>query len=234
MSARKIVVAVDGPAASGKSTVSKAAARELGFVYVDSGALYRIVTYLALRDGVDTSSPAALAEFAARAGEGMVDFVVRDGRVAYEVDGAELGDKIRTPEINIHVSPVSASPETRDLVTGWLRSMRSLGDIIVEGRDIGSVVFPDAAHRFYLDADPDERARRRLKEDLAKGFAKPGAQDAVKESLLRRDKIDSTRKAAPLKIPDGARVIDTTPLNADEVAAIIVAEVRAESAPARM
>jgi len=221
---RSIIVSVDGPAASGKSTVSKAAAKQLGLLYVDSGALYRIVTYLALNEGVDTASPAALAEFSKIASAPA--FVVRDGRVVYEVAGAELGDKIRTPEINKHVSPVSASPEIRDLVTGWLRSMRSLGGLIVEGRDIGSVVFPDAPFRFYLDADPDERARRRLKEDIVKGFAKPDAQDAVKASLLNRDKIDSSRKAAPLKIPEGAIFIDTTPLSIDEVVTRIVETVK--------
>ena len=227
MSAASKVIAVDGPAASGKSTVSKAVAKSIGFLYVDSGALYRIVTYLALQNNVDTSSPDALADFAARAGEGMVDFVVRDGRVAYDVDGAELGDKIRTPEINKHVSPVSASSKVRDLVTGWLRSMRSLGNIIVEGRDIGSVVFPDAENRFYLDADPDERARRRLLEDVAKGFAQPDDKDDVKASLLRRDTIDSSRKSAPLMIPEGASVIDTTNIDINAVVALIVKQVGA-------
>ena len=214
------IVSVDGPAASGKSTVSKIISAELGLLHVDSGALYRIVTYLALAENVDTSSPEALAAFAPKCENGVA-FVVRGGRVAYEVNGEEPGDKIRTPEINAHVSPVSVSPEVRALVTGWLRSMRALGGLVVEGRDIGSVVFPDAPFRFYLDADPDERARRRLKEDIAKGFAKPEAQDAVKSSLLNRDKIDSSRKTAPLKIPDGARFIDTTNLSIGEVTAII-------------
>ncbi|MCL1910304.1 MAG: (d)CMP kinase [Kiritimatiellaeota bacterium] len=215
-----LIVSLDGPAASGKSTVSKIISAKLGLLHVDSGALYRIVTYLALAENIDTSSPEALAAFAPKCA-GAVDFVVRDGRVAYDVGGAELGDKIRTPEINAHVSPVSVSPEVRTLVTGWLRSMRALGSLVVEGRDIGSVVFPDAPFRFYLDADPDERARRRLKEDIAKGFAKPDAQDAVKTSLLNRDKIDRSRKTAPLKIPDGARFIDTTTLSIDEVVEII-------------
>ena len=215
-----LIVSLDGPAASGKSTVSKIISAKLGLLHVDSGALYRIVTYLALAENIDTSSPEALAAFAPKCA-GAVDFVVRDGRVAYDVGGAELGDKIRTPEINAHVSPVSVSPEVRTLVTGWLRSMRALGSLVVEGRDIGSVVFPDAPFRFYLDADPDERARRRLKEDIAKGFAKPDAQDAVKTSLLNRDKIDSSRKTAPLKIPDGAYVIDTTPLSIEEVVGMI-------------
>lgn len=217
------VICVDGPAASGKSTVSKLVAKRTGYLYVDSGALYRIVTWLALEAEIDTSSSEAVAEFVRRV---RVDFTTREGRVAYEVRGEEPGDRIRTPNINAHVSPVSAVPEVRALVTGWLRGMRSLGNLVVEGRDIGSVVFPESPNRFYLDADPEERARRRLKEDVAKGFADKGAVEKVKESILNRDKIDSTRKTAPLMIPEGARLIDTTELSIDEVAEKIVSNIK--------
>ncbi len=213
------VICVDGPAASGKSTVSKAVAEKIGYLYVDSGALYRIVTWLALKAGVDTASPEKMAEFANVV---KIDFVVRDGRVVYEVDGEEPGDRIRTPEINSHVSPVSAVPAVRTLITAWLRDLRKLGNLIVEGRDIGSVVYPDSPHRFYLDADPEERARRRLEEDVRKGFADANSQDKVKASLLNRDKIDSTRKTAPLMVPVGSTRIDTTAMNIDEVVATII------------
>ena len=217
------VICVDGPAASGKSTVSKLVAKRTGYLYVDSGALYRIVTWLALEAEIDTSSSEAVAEFVRRV---RVDFTTREGRVAYEVRGEEPGDRIRTPNINAHVSPVSAVPEVRALVTGWLRGMRSLGNLVVEGRDIGSVVFPESPNRFYLYADPEERARRRLKEDVAKGFADKGAVEKVKESILNRDKIDSTRKTAPLMIPEGAMRIDTTELSIDEVAEKIVSNIK--------
>lgn len=215
-----LVICVDGPAASGKSTVSKAVAAKIGYLYVDSGALYRIVTWLALKAGVDTASPEQMADFAKVVN---IDFVVRDGRVVYEVDGEEPGDRIRTPEINSHVSPVSAVPEVRTLITNWLRDLRNLGNLIVEGRDIGSVVYPDSPHRFYLDADPEERTRRRLKEDVEKGFADANSQDKVKASLMNRDKIDSTRKTAPLMVPVGSTRIDTTAMSIDEVVALIVA-----------
>lgn len=218
------VICVDGPAASGKSTVSKAVAGKIGYLYVDSGALYRIVTWLALSAGVDTASPEKMADFAKVV---KIDFVVKDGRVAYEVDGQEPGDRIRTPEINSHVSPVSAVPEVRALVTGWLRDLRKLGNLIVEGRDIGSVVYPDSPHRFYLDADPEERTRRRLKEDVQKGFADANSQDKVKASLLNRDKIDSTRKTAPLVVPVGSMRIDTTTMSVHEVVSAIIAGVEA-------
>ncbi len=211
------VICVDGPAGSGKSTVSRRIAEKTGVLYVDSGALYRIMTYLALEAGVDTDSPSAVAEFAR---DVKPDFVIKGSRVAYEWKGEEFGDKIRTPEVNAHVSPVSAVPEVRARITQWLRDMKNLGDIIVEGRDIGSVVFPDSPNRFYLDCDPDERAARRLRENEAKGFAQNKEQ--VKASLLNRDRIDSTRKTAPLKVPEGAIVIDTTPLPIEGVVDAIV------------
>lgn len=214
------VICVDGPAASGKSTVSKAVAAKIGYLYVDSGALYRIVTWLALKAGVDTASSEKMAEFAKVVN---IDFVVREGRVVYEVDGEEPGDRIRTPEINSHVSPVSAVPEVRTLITNWLRDLRHLGNLIVEGRDIGSVVYPDSPHRFYLDADPEERTRRRLQEDVQKGFADANSQEKVKASLMNRDKIDSTRKTAPLMVPVGSTRIDTTGMSVDDVVAVIVA-----------
>ena len=210
------VICIDGPSGSGKSTTAHAVSEKLGVLFVDSGALYRIMTWRCLLAGVDTADAAAVAEFC----KGVkVDFVVKGSRVAYEIDGEEPGDRIRTPEINAHVSPVSAVPEVRAIVTRWLREMPRLGDIVVEGRDIGSVVYPDSPYRFYLDCDPDERARRRQKEDAGKGFVQTEAQ--VKASLLARDKIDSTRKTAPLKVPEGAIKIDTTRLSVDEVVAAI-------------
>jgi cytidylate kinase len=211
------VICIDGPAASGKSTVSKLIAEMSGIKYVDSGALYRIATWQALEAGIDTNDAEAVAKFITGL---KVDFVVKGNRVAYEVNGEEPGDKISTPEINKHVSPVSAVPEVRTIVTKWLRDMRSVGDIVVEGRDIGSVVYPDSPYRFYLDADAETRTARRYKEDIQKGFIQNA--DQVKASLLNRDKIDSSRKTAPLKIPEGAIVIDTSPLTAEQVAAKII------------
>lgn len=211
------VICIDGPAASGKSTVSKLIAEMSGIKYVDSGALYRIATWQALEAGIDTNDAEAVAKFITNL---KIEFVVKENRVAYEVNGEEPGDKIRTPEINKHVSPVSAVPEVRTIVTKWLRDMRSVGDIVVEGRDIGSVVYPDSPYRFYLDADAETRTLRRHKEDIQKGFIQN--EEQVKASLLNRDKIDSSRKTAPLKIPEGAIVIDTSPLTAVQVAEKII------------
>ena len=207
------VIAIDGPSGSGKSTVARCLGRKLGFLHVDSGALYRIMTWQALENRIDTQSEAALTAFAPTV---LVDFAVRDGAVVYTVKGVEPGDRIRTPEINQHASPVAKVPAVRTRVTNWLRELRRFGDLVVEGRDIGSVVFPETPARFYLDAAPEERARRRHTEEQQKGIETRGA-DAVLASLLNRDRIDSSRAVAPLKVADGAMVLDTTKLSIEQV-----------------
>lgn len=217
------VIAIDGPSGAGKSTIARGVGRRLGFLHVDSGALYRIMTLAALRAGVDCSDADAVAAFCGRVD---VEFAVRDGAVVALVGGEEPGDAIRTPEINANVSPVSKVPEVRAKVTAWLRGMRSLGDLAVEGRDIGSVVFPDTPARFYLDASPEARAHRRHLEEVAKGMAAQ-SEEEVKASLLGRDRIDSTRKTAPLKVADGAVVIDSTNLGIEEVLDLVEARARA-------
>lgn len=218
------VIAIDGPSGAGKSTIAKAVGRLLGFLHVDSGALYRIMTLQALKAGVDCNDAEKVAAFAQ---DVKVEFVVRDGAVVYLVDGEEPGDAIRTPAINASVSPVSKVPEVRARVTAWLRGMRELGNLIVEGRDIGSVVFPESPARFYLDASAEARARRRHLEEVAKGIATQD-EEAVKASLLNRDKIDSTRKTAPLKVADGAFVIDSTSLTISEVVDAVVSHLPAD------
>lgn len=216
------VIAIDGPSGAGKSTIAHGIGKRLGFLHVDSGALYRIMTLAALRAGIDCNDPDAVRDFCRRVD---VKFVVRDGVVVALVDGEEPGNALRTPEINANVSPVSKVPEVREKINAWLRGMRSLGDLAVEGRDIGSVVFPDAIARFYLDASPEARAHRRHLEEISKGMATQG-EEAIKASLLNRDRIDSTRKTAPLKVADGAIVIDSTSLGIDEVLAIVEENVR--------
>ena len=212
------VIAIDGPSGAGKSTVARAVGRRLGFLHVDSGALYRIVTWQALLKGVDPGDPAAVAACAAAL---EVEMKAADGAVRFAVDGTEPGDAIRTAAINAAVSPVSKVPEVRERVTEWLRGLRRLGDLVVEGRDIGSVVFPDSPARFYLDAAPEERARRRHIEEQAKGLARQD-QKAVMASLLNRDRIDSSRAVAPLRVADGAQIIDSTRMTVDEVVATVI------------
>ena len=207
------VIAIDGPSGAGKSSVSRIVGQRLGFLHVDSGALYRIMTWQCLENGVDTSSPEAVAAFARNV---EIECCAEDGRVAYYVRGEAPGDRIRTPEINAHASPVATVKEVRDRITELLRGMTRFGDLVVEGRDITTAVFPDSPARFYLTASAEARALRRQKEEVEKGIANQSAE-AVKASLLARDAIDSTRKYAPLKKADGALEIDSSNLTLEQV-----------------
>ena len=207
------VIAVDGPSGAGKSSVSRIVGARLGYLHVDSGALYRIMTWQCLEEKVDTSDPAAVAAFAERV---AIDCRPEDGRIAYYVNGEAPGNRIRTPEINAHASQVATVKAVRDRITALLRGMTRHGDLVVEGRDITTAVFPDSPARFYLTASAEARARRRQKEEVEKGIANQSAED-VKKSLLARDAIDSTRAYAPLRKADGALEIDSSDLTLEQV-----------------
>ena len=215
------VIAIDGPSGAGKSSVSRLVGEKLSFLHVDSGALYRIMTWQALERGVDTKNPAALAAFAPTV---AIDCVPRKGAVAFLVNGEEPGNRIRTPEINAHASHVATSKEVRDKVTALLRGLTRFGDLIVEGRDITTAVFPETPARFYLTASAEARALRRQKEEVEKGIANQSTQ-AVKDSLLKRDAIDSTRAHAPLRKADGVFEIDSSALTLDQVVAAVLDKV---------
>lgn len=212
------VIAIDGPSGAGKSSVSRIVGERLGFLHVDSGALYRIMTWQCLERGVDTSDQAAVA---AMSGNVAVECRPERGAIVYYVDGEEPGNRIRTPEINAHASPVATVKEVRERVTAILRSLVKYGDLVVEGRDITTAVFPDSPARFYLTASAEARARRRQKEEVEKGIANQSTDD-VKASLLARDEIDSTRRYAPLKKADGAIEIDSSNLSLEEVVATVI------------
>ena len=214
------VIAIDGPAASGKSTVARRVAAALGRVYVDSGALYRGVTWKALRLGIDTRNAGRLV---AMMRDGEFRFTVVDGAVRFTVDGDDPGMEIRGQDVTDHVSRVAAHPEVREQVVAWLRDMTRFGGLVMEGRDIGTAVFPDTPWKFYLDADAEERARRRHAEMAQSSGAI--SQHAIDESLRRRDAIDSGRKKDPLRVAEGARVIDSTRMRIDDVVAEILARV---------
>ena len=207
------VIAVDGPSGAGKSSVSRIVGERLGFLHVDSGALYRIMTWQCLEAKVDTTDPAAIAAFAQQV---EIECRPEAGRIAYYVKGEEPGNRIRTPEINAHASQVATVKEVRDRVTAILRGMTQYGDLVIEGRDITTAVFPDTPARFYLTASAEARARRRQKEEVEKGIANQSAEE-VKKSLLSRDAIDSTRQYAPLKKADGAIEIDSSDLTLVQV-----------------
>lgn len=207
------IIAIDGPSGSGKSSVSREVGRRLGFLHVDSGALYRIVTYMLLERGVDTSCAKDVADAAAQC---IIEPRVENGSVAFYVGTLRPGDELRTPQVNANASPVAAVKEVRDKITALLKSLVSFGDLIVEGRDITSAVFPDSPARFYLTASPEARAARRRKEEIEKGIAAQ-SEEEVKASLLMRDKIDSTRRHAPLIKADGVIEIDSSCMSLEEV-----------------
>jgi cytidylate kinase len=190
------VIAIDGPAGSGKSTVSRALAARLGIDRLDTGAMYRAVAWAALDQGIDPADRATVAELAGRLA------ITVDDRV--EADGTDITEAIRGPAVSAAVSVVAANPEVRAVLVGRQRLwVAERGGGVVEGRDIGSVVFPTADLKVYLTASEAERARRRAEE---------GA-----DALARRDRLDSTRSASPLGVAEGARVVDTTERSVDDI-----------------
>lgn len=215
------VIAIDGPSGAGKSSVSRIVGKKLGFLHVDSGALYRIMTWQALVRKVDTDNPEAVAAFAPTV---EIECRPENGAVAYYVGGEPPGERIRTPEINAHASQVATVKQVRDKITALLRGLTRFGDLVVEGRDITTAVFPDSPARFYLTASAEARAMRRQKEEVEKGIANQSAE-TVKASLLARDAIDSTRKYAPLRKADGAIEIDSSDLTLEQVVDIVLEKI---------
>ncbi|UUZ59011.1 (d)CMP kinase [Nocardioides sp. B-3] len=214
-----LVVAIDGPSGSGKSSTSRGVAARLGLRYLDTGAMFRAVTRWMLSHGVDLTDPDAIA---ARSGEPVIVSGTDPPDPTIPVDGRDASFAIRSDEVNAAVSPVSAVPAVRARLLELQRDIIGKGGIVVEGRDIGSVVAPDAALKLYLSADPEARAVRRAAEA-------GGDVAATQESLRARDRIDSGRVTAPLTMADGAVHIDTTPYTPDEVISQVVALVEAVS-----
>jgi cytidylate kinase len=209
-------IAIDGPAASGKSTIGELLAQRLGYLYFDTGVMYRAVTWAALDRGISIEDE---AEVAALAGELHIDVApstVDDGR-QYTVlaDGVDITWEIRTPAVNGNVSQVSAYPDVRHEMVCQQRRVAQCGRVVMVGRDIGTVVLPDADLKIYLDASVEERARRRWEEERARG--KNSDYEAVLTSMRRRDEIDSSREASPLRAAEDAVVLDTTSLDIDGV-----------------
>jgi cytidylate kinase len=209
-------IAIDGPAASGKSTIGGLLAERLGYVYFDTGVMYRAVTWMALAQCIAIEDEAQVTALSERLKVDVVRPTVDDGR-QYTVlaDGRDVTWEIRQPEVNGNVSLVSAYPGVRAALTAQQRRIGHRGQIVMVGRDIGTVVLPDADLKIYLDATLDERARRRCREVSARGEAVEYC--AILDSVRRRDVIDSGRTLAPLRPAEDAVVIDTTPLSVDQV-----------------
>lgn len=211
---RRPVVTIDGPAGVGKSTVARRLARRLGFRYIDSGALYRALAW-------------KLRQRGGGAGETLpdtrVELVQRGEELAVLVDGVDASEAIRTPEVSRLASEISADSEVRRFCSDLQRQLAAGGGVVVEGRDAGSVVFPAAEVKFYLDASPEERARRRRRELEARGERVGLA--GVQDELARRDRADQTRALAPLAQAPEACYIDSTGMDVEEVVELMAREV---------
>jgi CMP/dCMP kinase len=218
-----VIIAIDGPAGSGKSTTAKAVARELGFRHLDSGAFYRALTYAALRSG---TPPEAWGRFTRTELDALgVAATPAGSGYAFAVAGAAVHAELRTAEVNERVSIMAAVPAVRDWLLGQLRGAAAGVDLVADGRDIGTVVFPDAELKVFLVADPRERARRRLRQQS--GDSLPAEElEAEVARLAVRDRLDSERETAPLRKAEDAIEIDTTRLHFHEQVARIVALAR--------
>lgn len=205
-----IVIAIDGTSASGKSTTARRVAKMLGYTYVDTGAMYRTLAWYCLKKGVDVHDAKAVAA-ECRRWKTSLQCVV--GEVQLCVDSYSPSQEIRTSQTSAAVPHVAAIPQVRDWMKKKQRECARFGDLVMEGRDIGSNVFPETEFKFYLDASLDERAKRR-------------AAEGVEENLAARDKRDSQRKAAPLIIPLGAKVINNSKLTVDQTSQIILDEIQ--------
>ena len=203
------IIAIDGPSGAGKGTIARAVARRLGFHHVDTGAMYRALAWKALHEAIELTDESAVSALAER-----VQFDVGDGRV--RVDGHDVATAIRTPQMDAAASIVARQPAVRRALVGRQRAIGASGGTVMEGRDIGTVVFPSADVKIYLDASPEERARRRATDPAHASGKGPAAIQEVATALAERDRLDSTRATAPLAIADDAVVIDTTTLSIEE------------------
>ncbi|MHA7137491.1 (d)CMP kinase [Rossellomorea arthrocnemi] len=209
---KKLRIAIDGPAAAGKSTVAKIVAGKLSYLYIDTGAMYRSLTYKALKLNIDLHDENGLKELLAQTKITLEP--TDDGQIVY-VDGKDVTDEIRQAAVTNSVSHVAVHSQVREEMVNRQQQLAKQGAVVMDGRDIGTHVIPDAEIKVFLLASVDERAQRRHEENISKGF--PSDLEQLKVEIARRDKIDSEREVAPLKKADDATEIDTTSLSIPEV-----------------
>jgi cytidylate kinase len=206
------IVAIDGPAGAGKSTIAKGLAKKLGVSYLDTGAMYRSLTLKAMRNNLSMEDEIALVDMAAKT---KLDLIESAEGLRIILDGADVSSDIRSVEVTNNTFYIARIGALREIMVNWQREMGGRRSLVAEGRDIGTVVFPEAKYKFYLDAAVEERARRRYKELMEKG--KEVAFENILADVKERDHKDITRKVGPLKKADDAIVIDSTPLSAEQV-----------------
>jgi len=212
----KNLIAIDGPAASGKSTLAEILAKKLGYFYFDTGVMYRAATLVALEKFGNVDDEILVSNLAAEIRIDVQNPSIQDGRrMDVLVDGRDVTWEIRTPMVDRNVSKVSAYKDVREALTDQQRRIGSRGDIVMVGRDIGTVVFPDAGKKIYLDASPEERAQRRFKEALCRDGKT--TNEEILASIKRRDEIDSSRIVAPLRIAEDAFIINSDKKTIEQV-----------------
>lgn len=220
-SRRKPIVTIDGPVGSGKSTVARLLADRLGFFYIDTGAMYRAAAWKTLRAGLDPEDRASVGVLIE---ETRIELKRAENGNRVHCDGQDVTNEIRRPEVSRATSPIADNPVVRHQLVALQREMGRAGGVVMEGRDIGTVVFPDAEIKFFLDARPEERARRRTEELCAAGLDVSYA-DTLRD-LLERDRRDRDRSIGALRVAEGATIIDSSNLCVDEVVAQLEKSVR--------
>jgi cytidylate kinase len=218
---RSLIIAIDGPSGAGKGTVARAVAQRLGYRYVDTGAMYRAVAWKALRDGIGLEDEAAMAALAERAELDAADGVVR-------IDGHDVARAIRTPDIDRAAAISARLPRVRAVLVARQRALGGAGGIVMDGRDVGTVVFPGADVKIYLDATPEERARRRAGDAAHSGGR---GLSSVATELAARDASDRTRSVSPLAVAPDAALVDTTTLTIDQVVEKVMERVASRLSP---
>ncbi|AZA50361.1 (d)CMP kinase [Chryseobacterium carnipullorum] len=221
---KKPVIAIDGYSSTGKSSISKIIADKLGLIHLDTGALYRGITWFALQNCMDANDSINLKELFASLDQIELEFRNNDGELILYLNHIDISKQIRTPEVSDNVSLVAKQKEVRDFLLTSQRSLAEKGGIIMDGRDIGTVVLPNADYKFFLTASIDERTNRRYFELASLGIHTDREQ--VKQNLIGRDKIDSEREIAPLKQAEDATVIDNTSLTKEETIDLILSHIK--------
>jgi cytidylate kinase len=210
-------VAIDGPVSSGKTTISQMLAVQTGHLYLDTGAMYRAVAYLALTNGVDLDNENGLLAMLSHHTIALSADPTATAGYRVLIDGRDTGERLFDPDVAAAVSTVAALPAVRAELVGRQRAIAAQGPVVMAGRDIGTVVLPDARNKFYLTASVDERARRRHAEFAQRGL--DVAYEEVRAQIVERDRLDTTRAASPLRVADGAITIDSTDLQPEDVVA---------------
>ena len=217
---KKPVIAIDGFSSTGKSSISKIIAKKLGLIHMDTGALYRGITFYAIQNCLNPDKTIDISKLLSSLAEMKLEFQNIDGELQLFLNGKNIDKEIRFPQVSDYVSQVAKEADVRNFLLKTQRDIANKGGIIMDGRDIGTVVLPDADYKFFMTASQDERARRRFLEIQAAG--EKTDIETVKQNLISRDKIESERELSPLKQADDAVLIDNTNINKEETIALIL------------